>query len=99
LDGRVTAVFGTHTHVQTADERLLPQGTAFISDVGMVGPQESILGVEVEPVIYRFLTSMPARFAVAKGPVIANAVFLQVEQESGKAVTPPTRIAEVLAST
>jgi len=94
LDGRVTAVLGTHTHVQTADERLLPRGTAFISDVGMVGPRDSILGVEVEPVLHKFLTAMPARFEVAKGPVVANAVYLQIDQQSGRAVRPPVRFAE-----
>lgn len=96
LDGRVTAVLGTHTHVQTADERLLPKGTAFISDVGMVGPWNSILGVEVEPVIYKFLTALPARFEVASGPVVANAVYLQIDPSSGKAVKPPLRIREIL---
>lgn len=97
LDGRVTAVLGTHTHVQTADERLLPQGTAFISDVGMVGPRDSILGVEVEPVLHRFLTALPVRFEVAKGPVLANAVYLQVDPSNGRAVKPPVRFAELFA--
>lgn len=94
LDGKVTAVLGTHTHVQTADERLLPQGTAFISDVGMVGPRDSILGVEIDSVVHKFLTAMPARFEVAKGPVIANAVYISVDDKSPLAVNPPLRIRE-----
>ena len=69
VDGKVSAVIGTHTHVATADERVLPGGTAFITDVGMVGPRDSVLGVKKEPVINRFLTRMPARFEVAEGPV------------------------------
>lgn len=96
FDGRVTAVLGTHTHVQTADERLLPQGTAFISDVGMVGPRDSILGVEVGPVVHRFLTALPVRFEVAKGPVLANAVHLTIDPATGKATAPPQRIAELI---
>lgn len=96
LDGRVTAVLGTHTHVQTADERLLPQGTAFISDVGMVGPRDSILGVEVAPVLHKFLTGLPVRFEVAKGPVVANAVHILVDCDSPQAVRPPQRISEIV---
>lgn len=96
LDGRVTAVLGTHTHVQTADERLLPQGTAFISDVGMVGPRDSILGVEVAPVLHKFLTALPVRFEVAKGPVVANAVHILVDSNSHLAVNPPQRIKEII---
>ncbi len=67
LDGAATAVVGTHTHVQTADEQLLPQGTAYITDVGMTGPHDGIIGVERDPVIDRFLTGLPARFESAKG--------------------------------
>jgi metallophosphoesterase (TIGR00282 family) len=96
LDGRVTAVLGTHTHVQTADERLLPQGTAYISDVGMVGPRDSILGVEIEPVLHKFLTALPVRFEVAKGPVVANAVYISVAPESHLAAHPPRRISEII---
>lgn len=94
LDGRVTAVLGTHTHVQTADERLLPKGTAFLSDVGMVGPIDSILGVEPEPVLHKFLTGLPARFEVGKGPIIFNAAYLQIDPATGKAVKQPIRINE-----
>ena len=66
LDGRVSAVVGTHTHVPTADTRILPKGTAFVSDAGMCGPRDSVIGVEIEPVIRKFLTGMPARFTVAE---------------------------------
>jgi metallophosphoesterase (TIGR00282 family) len=96
LDGRVAAILGTHTHVQTADERLLPRGTAFISDVGMVGPRDSILGVEVEPVLHKFLTALPVRFEVASGPVIANAVYLSIDPTTGQATAPPQRYAELI---
>ena len=79
LDGQASAVVGTHTHVATADERVLPQGTAFITDVGMVGPRDGILGVSKEAVINRFLTRMPARFDVAGGPVTVNAVLITIQ--------------------
>ena len=95
LDGQVSAVLGTHTHVVTADERVLPQGTAFITDVGMVGPRDSILGVESSIVIQRFLTHMPARFEVASGAVIINAVLLVVNDSSGRAEQ-ITRLQEIL---
>src|ERR671936_405085 len=68
LDGRVTAVFGTHTHVQTADERILPKGTAYLTDAGMTGPHDSIIGVTTDIALARFLTGMPARFESATGP-------------------------------
>ena len=96
LDGQVSAVVGTHTHVVTADERVLPQGTAFITDVGMVGPRNSILGVESSLVIHRFLTHMPERFEVAGGPVIINAVLITVEDTTGRAEA-ITRLQEILA--
>lgn len=86
LDGQVSAVLGTHTHVQTADERILPQGTAYITDVGMTGPYESVLGVEPEIVINKFLTQMPTRFSVEeKGAVQFNAVVVEVDELSGRA--------------
>jgi len=85
LDGRVSAVIGTHTHVQTADERILPQGTAYITDVGMTGPRDSILGVKPDPVISRFLTGLPGRFEVAGGPVLLNAVVLDIDSDTGRA--------------
>jgi len=85
LDGRVSAVVGTHTHVQTADERVLPGGTAYITDVGMTGPAESVIGVEKEIIIERFLTAMPARFEVAGGPVILSAVVIGIDELTGLA--------------
>ncbi|MDP3046913.1 MAG: TIGR00282 family metallophosphoesterase, partial [Chloroflexota bacterium] len=87
LDGRVSAVVGTHTHVPTADARVLPGGTAFVSDLGMVGPRDSVIGVKVEPIIQHFLTCMPARFDVAEGPVSFNAVLIVVDDVSGHAVS------------
>ncbi len=83
LDGKVTALIGTHTHVQTADEQILPRETAFITDVGMTGPFNSILGVAQEPVIRQFTTSLPQKFSVAKGSVQFNAVLLKIEPEKG----------------
>jgi metallophosphoesterase (TIGR00282 family) len=86
LEGRVSAVLGTHTHVQTADERILPGGTAFISDVGMTGPFDSIIGIQKEPAMKRFLTQLPARFEVAKGDVYLNAVLVDIDPETGRAL-------------
>ena len=85
FDGRLTAVVGTHTHVQTADERLLKKGTAFITDLGMTGAYESILGVDEERVIKKFLTKMPTRFEQAEGECQFNAVVLEVDNVSYKA--------------
>jgi metallophosphoesterase (TIGR00282 family) len=85
LDGRVSAVVGTHTHVPTADARLLPKGTAYISDIGMTGPRDSIIGMSVETVMPRFLRHLPTRFVVAEGPVSFNAVLVEVERGSGRA--------------
>jgi metallophosphoesterase (TIGR00282 family) len=85
LDGRVSAVVGTHTHVPTADARLLPKGTAYISDVGMTGPRDSIIGFSLETVLPRFLTHLPTRFNVADGPVSLNAVVVTIERASGRA--------------
>jgi len=88
LDGRVSAVIGTHTHVATADARVLPKGTAFVTDAGMVGPRDSIIGVGVKPVIERFLTQLPIRFApVERGPAIFNSVLLDIDEASGRAHT------------
>jgi metallophosphoesterase (TIGR00282 family) len=86
LDGRVSAVVGTHTHVQTADERLLTAGTAYISDVGMTGAFDSVIGVRKEEPIYRFLTQLPAKFEVAKKDIRMNAVVLTIDEASGKAL-------------
>jgi 2',3'-cyclic-nucleotide 2'-phosphodiesterase len=86
LDGRVTAVLGTHTHVQTADERVLPKGTACLTDVGMTGPHDSIIGVTVEAALGRFLTGMPTKFEPATGPARLNAVVVTADPATGKAV-------------
>jgi 2',3'-cyclic-nucleotide 2'-phosphodiesterase len=80
LDGRVSAVLGTHTHIQTADERLLPGGTMYITDVGMTGARESILGMEIKPIMERFVTKMPRRFKSAGGLGQINAVWLDLEK-------------------
>ncbi len=85
LDGRVTAVFGTHTHVQTADERVLPKGTACLTDVGMTGPHDSIIGVTVDAALGRFLNAMPVRFESATGPGRLNAVIVTADPGTGKA--------------
>ena len=85
LDGRATAVIGTHTHVQTADERLLPKGTACMTDVGMSGPHDSIIGVATEAALGRFLTAMPARFEAATGPGRLNAAIITADPATGKA--------------
>lgn len=85
VDGRVSAIVGTHTHVQTADERILPGGTSYITDVGMTGPYDGILGVEREAVIERFLTNLPVRFEVVKeGNTQLNAVLVTIDQNTGK---------------
>lgn len=85
LDGAVTAVVGTHTHVQTADERILPQGTAYITDVGMTGPHDSIIGVDPKPAIKRFLDGMPAKFDTATRNPRINAVVVAADPETGRA--------------
>ena len=87
LDGRVSAVFGTHTHVGTVDTQLLPQGTAYVTDIGMAGPVDSVIGVNAEPVIRFFLTAIRHRFSVAKGKVMFDAVLVQVDEASGKATS------------
>jgi 2',3'-cyclic-nucleotide 2'-phosphodiesterase len=85
LDGRATAVLGTHTHVQTADERVLPKGTACMTDVGMTGPHDSIIGVTVEAALGRFLNGMPARFEAASGAGRLNAALITADPATGKA--------------
>jgi 2',3'-cyclic-nucleotide 2'-phosphodiesterase len=97
LDGRVSAVIGTHTHVQTADEQIFPGGTAYLSDAGFTGPHESVIGREIEPVVKRFLTLQPQRFAVATGNVKLQGALVEVDDSSGKA-TGIQRISEVLSS-
>ena len=87
LDGRVSCVFGTHTHVPTADDRILPQGTAFISDLGMTGPYDSVIGRRAEAVLHKFLTAMHAPFTVAEENVHMAGALLEVDPETGRAVT------------
>ncbi len=87
LDGDVSGVFGTHTHVQTADERILPKGTAYLTEVGMVGPTESVIGIKKEIAIEKFLTQMPRRFEVAPGPCVFSAVLFEVDTAVGKALS------------
>jgi 2',3'-cyclic-nucleotide 2'-phosphodiesterase len=91
LDGKVSAVFGTHTHVQTADERILPGGTAFICDVGMCGPDDSCLGRDFQPIVKRFLDGLPGHFPVAAGQVRLCGAVVDVDEASGKTI----RIARV----
>jgi len=87
LDGRVSAVVGTHTHVATADNRILPKGTAYVSDLGMVGPINSVIGMEPNAVVQKFLTQMPHQFTVASGPVTFNSVLIEIDDGTGKAVS------------
>ncbi len=87
LDGRVSAVVGTHRHVQTADERLLPQGTAFITDLGMTGPVDSVIGVEPALAIGRFLTQMPNKFEPAKGPAALHGAVIRIDPDTGRALS------------
>ena len=95
LDGLVSAVVGTHTHVQTADEQIFPGGTAFLCDAGFTGPQESILGREIQPIIERFLTNQPRRFNVAKDRVILHGAVVDVDDTTGRAKS-IQRVAELL---
>jgi metallophosphoesterase (TIGR00282 family) len=87
LDGEVSAVIGTHTHVQTADETILPNHTAYITDVGMTGPINSVIGVKKDLIIQRFLTQMPTRFDVAKGDVIVAGVIVDIDPVTGRAIS------------
>ncbi len=87
LDGRVSAVLGTHTHVGTIDAQILPQGTAYVTDIGMTGPADSIIGDDVESVLKRFLTGVPHRLSVGKGKPILNAVLVEVDENSGRAIS------------
>ena len=85
LDGRVSAVVGTHTHVPTADERILPRGTAYVSDLGMTGPLDSVIGFEPQSVLPRFINGLPTRFEVGSGPVVFNALLIDVDTAGGRA--------------
>jgi calcineurin-like phosphoesterase len=95
LDGQVSAVIGTHTHVQTADEQIFPGGTAFLCDAGFTGPHESVLGRDISPVIERFLRNTPQRFTVASERVMLQGAMVTVDAESGRA-TQIQRISELL---
>src|SRR5437762_883052 len=86
LDGLVTALVGTHTHVQTADERILPKGTAYLTDAGMTGPHDSVIGVETDAALGRFLTALPQKFETATGNPRLNAVIVDADEESGRAI-------------
>jgi len=86
LDGRVSVVVGTHTHVQTADLRILPEGTAYITDLGMCGGRDSVIGMKKEIAIDRFLTLMPIRFEVAKGAIMINGIMVDIDKKTGKAI-------------
>ncbi|MBI3615139.1 MAG: TIGR00282 family metallophosphoesterase [Candidatus Omnitrophica bacterium] len=86
LDGKVSAVVGTHTHIQTADERILPKGTAYLTDMGMTGPYDSVIGRKVEPVLERFLTGMPSKYGVADGNVKLCGAIVEVDPSTGKAL-------------
>ena len=85
LDGRVSAVLGTHTHVATADTRILTKGSAYVTDVGMTGPYISVIGSDIRPVLEGFLTQMPRRFTIPKGPVILNSVMVDIDEKEGRA--------------
>jgi hypothetical protein len=87
LDGRVSAVLGTHTHVPTADTRILPNGTAYQSDVGMTGPYDSVIGVEKDLILRRFLTGIPVRMEPARGKVELHSVIVEVDESTGKAIS------------
>ncbi len=85
LDGRVSAVLGTHTHVGTIDHQVLPKGTAFVSDIGMTGPVNSVIGDDIQSVMHRILTLMPGRLSAAKGPVFFTSMLLDIDEQSGQA--------------
>ncbi|MEW6129821.1 MAG: TIGR00282 family metallophosphoesterase [Acidobacteriota bacterium] len=87
VDGRVSVVVGTHTHVQTADEQIFPKGTAYITDLGMTGPHDSVIGVQSQVVIQRFLRGMPIRFEPATGDARVSGVVVEIEEQSGKAIS------------
>ena len=95
LHGEVSAVIGTHTHVQTADEQIFPGGTAFLCDAGFTGPHESVLGREIEPIIKRFLTNQPQRFDVAKGRIMLQGALIEIDERSGRALA-IRRVSEML---
>lgn len=87
LDGKITALFGTHTHVQTADEQILPNGTAYITDLGMTGPKESVIGMNIQASLKRFETTLPEKYKLAEGACILNAVVFEIDDETNKAIS------------
>jgi metallophosphoesterase (TIGR00282 family) len=97
LDGEVSAVVGTHTHVQTADEQIFPRGTAFLCDAGFTGPHESVIGREIEPIVQRFLSGMPQRFEVARDRVLLQGALVDIDELTGRA-TRIHRVSEALPS-
>jgi 2',3'-cyclic-nucleotide 2'-phosphodiesterase len=98
LDGRISALIGTHTHVQTADEQIFPGGTAFLCDAGFTGPHQSVLGREIEPVVKRFVTYTPQRFHVAKDRVLLQGAIIEIDEATGRA-TNIARVSEPLPAT
>ena len=84
LDGKITALFGTHTHVQTADEQILPNGTAYITDLGMTGPKNSVIGMDVQVSFKRFETTLPEKYRLAEGECMLNAVKFEVDENTNK---------------
>ncbi|MGH7973792.1 MAG: TIGR00282 family metallophosphoesterase [Limisphaerales bacterium] len=98
LDGRISALIGTHTHVQTADEQIFPGGTAFLCDAGFTGPHESVIGREIEPIVQRFLTNMPQKFEVARGPVTLQGAVVDIDDFTGRAAR-IERVSELLPQT
>ncbi len=87
LDGKITALFGTHTHVQTADEQILPNGTAYITDLGMTGPKESVIGMNIQASLKRFETTLPEKYKLAEGACILNGVIFEIDDENNKATS------------
>ena len=97
LDGRVSGVIGTHTHVQTADEMIFPGGTAYLTDSGMCGPLHSVIGSFVDPIVHRFSTNLPSRNIVAKGPVVVAGAWIEIDPATGKALH-IERVREIVAA-
>lgn len=84
LDGEITAIFGTHTHVQTADEKILEKGTGYITDIGMTGPRKSVIGMEIDASLKRFLTTLPEKYKVAEGDGMLNGIVIKINDENNK---------------
>jgi len=87
LDGRITALFGTHTHVQTADEEITEKGTAYITDIGMTGPIHSVIGMDVQASVKRFVTSLPERYKLAEGNFMFNGIIIEINDEDCRAIS------------